>query len=297
MSGRSVLPDPPRQASAEDAPAWFLHAMAQKPALRDVVVEGCAIRYRIWGDTSLPGLVLVHGGAAHSGWWDHVAPLIGDHHVVALDLSGHGDSGRRPVYELQTWADEVVAVADAAGLDRPVIVGHSLGGWVAVTTGGQHADRVGAVVFIDSPLNDQPPEEEKLRHRRRPTRVYASVEEAVGRFVTLPEQDSLLPFVREHVAQQSLRAVDGGWTWKFDPAFFGSRPRLRDLLVELAVPAALLRCEHGLVDDAMAREMRELVGGQLPVVALPFTGHHPMLDQPLALVAGLRTLLALWPSR
>ncbi len=39
-----------------------------------------------------------------------------------------------------------------------------------------------------------------------------------------------------------------------------------------------------------------LVPGRLPVVDLPDAGHHPMLDQPLALVTGLRTLLALWPA-
>jgi pimeloyl-ACP methyl ester carboxylesterase len=47
----------------------------------------------------------------------------------------------------------------------------------------------------------------------------------------------------------------------------------------------------------MARDMAGLVPGALPVVELADAGHHPMLDQPLALVAGLRTLLALWPAR
>jgi pimeloyl-ACP methyl ester carboxylesterase len=46
----------------------------------------------------------------------------------------------------------------------------------------------------------------------------------------------------------------------------------------------------------MAAEMQRLVPGRLPVVDLPDTGHHPMLDQPLALVTGLRTLLAFWPA-
>jgi pimeloyl-ACP methyl ester carboxylesterase len=46
----------------------------------------------------------------------------------------------------------------------------------------------------------------------------------------------------------------------------------------------------------MAAEMARLVPGGLPVAALPDAGHHPMLDQPLALVAALRTLLAVWPD-
>jgi pimeloyl-ACP methyl ester carboxylesterase len=278
------------------APAWFTRALAAAPEHREVEVEGAAVRYRAWGDPAAPGLVLVHGGAAHSGWWDHVAPLLTSHRVVAPDLTGHGDSGRREVYDMRQWAREVVAVAAAEDLDRPVVVGHSMGGWVAVTVGVERGDDVAAVAFIDSPLNDQPPEESRLAERRRPRKVYPTAEDAVAHFRTLPPQDVVLPYVRAHVARESVHPVEGGWTWKFDPSFFGRRLLLRDLLPSVACPVALFRCEHGLVSEAMAAEMTRLVPGRLPVVDLPDTGHHPMLDQPLALVTGLRTLLAFWPA-
>ena len=274
------------------APTWFTAALAQEPERRDVVVAGARVAYRAWGPAGAPGVVLVHGGAAHSGWWDHVAPLLTGHRVVALDLTGHGDSDRRAEYDPLLWAREVAAVAAAAELDRPVVVGHSMGGWVAVTVGVEHAAEVSSVVVIDSPLNDQPPDEERLRQRRRPHRVYPTAEEAVARFRTLPPQDVVLPFVRDHVARGSLRAVDGGWSWAFDPDFFGARLRLRDLLPRVAAPLTLLRCKHGLVSAGMAAEMAGLARGPMPVVELPDAGHHPMLDQPLALVAVLRTLLA-----
>jgi pimeloyl-ACP methyl ester carboxylesterase len=278
------------------APAWFRRALAAAPEHRDVDVEGARIHYRVWGERGRPGLVLVHGGAAHSGWWDHVAPQLSSHRVVALDLSGHGDSGRREVYDMHLWAREIVAVAQAEDLHRPVVVGHSMGGWAAVTTGVEHGDDVAAVAYIDSPLNDQPPEESRLRERQRPRRVYSTREEGMARFRTLPPQDVLLPYVREHIAYESLHAVDGGWTWKFDPTCFGHRLLLRDLLPELPCPVALFRCEHGLVSPEMAAEMTRLVPGRLPVVDLPDAGHHPMLDRPLELVTGLRTLLAVWPD-
>jgi pimeloyl-ACP methyl ester carboxylesterase len=284
------------QPDDPEAPGWFRRALAQEPEHRDVEVEGARIHYRAWGDPDAPGLVLVHGGAAHSGWWDHVAPLLASHRVVAPDLSGHGDSDRREVYDMHLWAREIVAVAAAERLDRPVVVGHSMGGWAAVTTGVEHGPAVSAVAYIDSPLNDQPPEESRLRERQRPRRVYPTLEEAMSRFRTLPAQDVVLPYVRAHVARGSLRRVEGGWTWKFDPTFFGRRLLLRDLLPQLACPVALFRCEHGLVSPEMAAEMTRLVPHRLPVVDLPDAGHHPMLDQPLALVTGLRTLLAFWPE-
>ena len=82
-----------------------------------------------------------------------------------------------------------------------------------------------------------------------------------------------------------------------DPDFFGNRLLLRDLLPRLTPPVTLFRCEHGLVGPVMAAEMSRLLPGRLPVVELPDAGHHPMLDQPLSLVAALRTLLAVGPAQ
>ena len=71
--------------SPDDAapPEWFRTAVATFPAHRDIEVEGARVHYRAWGDPALPGLVLVHGGAAHSGWWDHIGPQLSSHRVVA----------------------------------------------------------------------------------------------------------------------------------------------------------------------------------------------------------------------
>jgi pimeloyl-ACP methyl ester carboxylesterase len=277
-------------------PEWFVQAIATTPEHREVEVEGARVHYRVWGDRALPGLVLVHGGAAHSGWWDHIAPQLHSHRVVALDLTGHGDSGRRDAYDMKLWAREVVAVAEAEELDRPVVLGHSLGGWVALTVGVESPDAVAAVAVIDSPIDRQPPEDERLRDRKRPHRSYPTAEEAMARFRTIPTQDVLLPYVLEHIARGSLRHDSDGWRWKFDPNFWGTRPLLVQLLPQLAGPVALFRCEKGLVTQEMATEMAALVDGHLPVVDLPDAGHHPMLDRPLTLVAGVRTLLAVWPA-
>jgi pimeloyl-ACP methyl ester carboxylesterase len=280
----------------QDTPRWFTAALADAPEHRDTTVDGTRIHLRCWGPEDRPGLVLVHGGAAHSGWWDHVAPFFaGSHRVVALDLSGHGDSDRRAAYGMDGWAAETLAAARAAGITGPpLVVGHSMGGWVAVTAGVTRGDELDGIAIIDSPLIEPPPEEELLRRRRRGTRVYPTREAVLARFTTLPPQDVVLPYVREHVAGQSVRPVEGGWTWKFDPGLFAERPPLRDLLPALRCRAAYIRSEFGLVPPEMAGTIDELLGHRVPIVELPDAGHHPMLDQPLPLVTALRMLVQQW---
>jgi pimeloyl-ACP methyl ester carboxylesterase len=69
--------------------------------------------------------------------------------VVALDLSGHGDSGRREAYTLDQWSREVLAAAGHAGITKPpTVIGHSMGGFVALRAAGLYGSRLARVVAI-----------------------------------------------------------------------------------------------------------------------------------------------------
>jgi pimeloyl-ACP methyl ester carboxylesterase len=290
--------------SGTGTPPWFTAAIADRPEHRDVEVEGVRVHLRCWGKPGTKGVVLVHGGSAHSGWWDHIGPLLAaSHRVVALDLTGHGDSGVRDGYPLTTWAAEVLAAAEAGGIaGHPYVVGHSMGGWVTSAVGGIHADSVSGIVIIDSPLLDEPPEEVIIRQLSRKARVYATQDEICARFRTEPAQDVLLPYVAAHVAVESVRHTDAGWMWKFDPEMFRKRHErrelihVRDLLSNVRTPTVYIRCEQGIVPPEVAQEIVSLFTPPAVVVELALAGHHPMMDQPLALVATLRTALAHWDS-
>jgi pimeloyl-ACP methyl ester carboxylesterase len=280
-----------------EVPAWFSHAVAQRPRQHVVEVDGAEIRYRRWGGSGAACLVLVHGAGAHSGWWDHVAPLLGAHLVVAVDLSGHGDSSPRDSYDMDLWAKEIRAVSADAGLHRPILVGHSMGGRAVLTTAVDYADDLAAAICVDTPLRRPRAAGVGLQGNgaTRATRVYSTPEKAVAHFRTRPRQEALPAHVREHVARGSVRPVTGGWTWKGDQGVFGRGKPMQDLLPRVGCPIALLRGEHGLIPTGMAAEMSDLAIRSMPVIELPDTGHHPMLDQPLTLVTALRTLLTVWP--
>ena len=288
---------------AEDAPGWFRRALHTPYFDEHVTVEGARIHYLTWGEPGRRGLVFVHGGAAHAHWWTHVAATFSrEYRVVAIDLSGHGDSDHRDAYSLEQWADEVLAVAADAGIDGPpVIIGHSMGGFVTIATAARHPEAPAGVVVLDSPVVEVDNEVRAAQAKRAfgKTKVYPSAEDALSRFRTVPPQDNDLPYVMHHVARRSLREVPGGWSWKFDHHLFDAFPTtIRTValpyLSEVRCRFALLRSELGLVTPDIGESMYDKLGRVAPVVELPETGHHGMLDQPLLVITAIRTLLADW---
>jgi pimeloyl-ACP methyl ester carboxylesterase len=278
-------------------PEWFLSAIGTPAKQGTLEVDGAPIAYRTYGDRDDRGLVLVHGGAAHARWWDHIAPLLASGHmVVALDLSGHGDSGRRENYSLDVWADEVMAVAADAGITTPpTVIGHSMGGFVALRAAGIYGARMAGAVVVDSPVRDITPEERAAREHRAfgPLRVYPSAEAAIAQFHTIPDQPTL-PYITAHIAATSVREVGRGWSWKFDPRIFARHPLTPALLTRLDCRVALFRAEHGIVSPQMGEMMYDRLGRLAPLIEIPAAGHHIMLDQPITLVTGIRTLLSDW---
>jgi pimeloyl-ACP methyl ester carboxylesterase len=277
-------------------PAWFTAALATPVTQRTTMVDGAAIAYRTWGEPGGRGIALVHGGAAHSRWWDHIGPLLATGRlVVAIDLSGHGDSARRESYSLDQWAREVLAVAGDAGIATPpTVIGHSLGGLVTLRTAALFGSGIEGAVVIDSPIREMSPEEHAAMEHRAfgGLRVYPSREAILGRFRPVPDQP-VLGYIADHVAATSIREVDGGWTWKWDPAIFG-RQVPPTLLTRLDCRVALFRAEHGMVSTEMSDVMYDRLGRVAPVIEIPAARHHVMLDQPIALVAAIRTLLSDW---
>lgn len=289
---------------APDAPNWFKRAVGTPSSDHFVISDGVAIHYLAWGEPGRRGLVFVHGGAAHAHWWAHIASRFAStHRVVAVDLSGHGDSDfREDGYRLERFAGEVMAAARDAGIDGPpVIIGHSFGGFVATVTAALHADRVAGAIVCDSPIAEPDPEVGSHRSRRAfgKVRVYPTREEALARFHPEPRQKNELGYVLRYIGPWSLREVDGGWSWKFDHRIFegfanGTRALALPYLGEVRCRYALLRSEHGLVTPGIGQAMYEKLGRVAPVIELPQAGHHAMLDEPLVLLTAIRTLLADW---
>lgn len=285
------------------APAWFDAALAVAPDRSTIVVDGVDIEMLTWGEVGKPGLLFLHGNGAHADWWSFIAPFFAkDWRVAAISWSGMGGSGWREAYSAASFAREIFAATDAAQLEaggvKPILVGHSFGGFPTLYCGVEHADRLRGIVMVDSSI--QPPEKRWKGPPNRPgfgMRVYPTLVEALARFRLAPPQPCENFYIADFIARRSLKEVDGGWTWKFDPAIWQrfSMPDLGLLLPRIACPAALMWGERS---NLMHAETLDYMIDQMPkdvlLVPIPDADHHVMIDQPLAFVAGLRGLLAAW---
>jgi pimeloyl-ACP methyl ester carboxylesterase len=278
-------------------PTWFEAALSAKTVSRAVSGEdGAEIRLKEWGSESdRSPLVLVHGSSAHAGWWDHIAPpLAQDRLVVALDLPGHGDSSIRDHYDYASWAADVAGVAKAVtGPRRPIVVGHSLGGLIALMAAHRFGLELTGVIAIDAGSRHRD-EAFALELRRRASvrSVYPDRNTAIGRFRLRPPQRHALPYVLEHLAENSVRRSAEGWTWRFDPRTFDRMPFTHDRLAEPLCPAILLRAEYGRLTASLASTMQAHLSRPVEVRLLREAGHHPMVDQPLALIEAVTSAVA-----
>jgi pimeloyl-ACP methyl ester carboxylesterase len=276
---------------------WLTSQWAALPEESRVDVDGVEIACRGWNLAAhdLPGIVLVHGFRAHARWWDHIAPSLADRHrVIALDLSGMGDSGWRTTYSRVQHGREVTAVARAYGFSRPIVIAHSYGGIVSMTEAQAQPDGFSRLIVVDSALPT--PVDIRNAVNERPLRVYPSREAALERYVLRPPGAWPNPDILAYVARHSVGETEAGWQWKFDPALAAPLNGERDYrkhLLGISTPAAFV---HGDRSEILTPERLAQLPLMLtragPPIAIPACHHHIPVEQPLALVAVLRSLLA-----
>jgi pimeloyl-ACP methyl ester carboxylesterase len=275
-----------------------------------VAVEDAEIEVLAWGERGLPGVLLLHGFTAHADWWSFIAPLLAQgRRVVACSFSGMGRSSWREGYSLQLYAREAVAVAEASGLFEaavpPLIIGHSFGSFAARIAAHTLGARLGGVVLVDGVLaaSEHDDEYDGVPRRGHRHRIYPTLEQAVARFRFEPPQACENGYIADFLARTSLGltaaepATADGWSWRFDPDLRAKMLALptADLLAPVECRLALLFGERSkLMTDARLHLIRELTPLDAPWIVIPDAGHHIMVDQPLALVAALRTVLESW---
>jgi len=119
------------------------------PGLRFVQTADLQTRYESWGTTGSP-VVLVHGSAESVESWSALVPILArNHRVYAYDITGYGYSERKAPYTIEHLAAQLLGFVDAMKLEKPVLVGHSLGAGVVAEAALEQPARIGGLMFLD----------------------------------------------------------------------------------------------------------------------------------------------------
>ena len=285
--------------STYSTPQWFWDAIDRKPESGFVTVEGSDINFLCWGERGNLGLLFVHGHNAHAHWWDFIAPNYADkYQVVALDLSGMGDSDHREEYSADLYAKEIVAVADRCEMPSDtILVSHSFGGILSIRAVAKNPERFRGLILLDSgikhPDDIRPEEPERLAVAK----LYPSSEIARSRFRLQPAQQCENQFIVDHIARHSIEYIDEGFGWKFDEEQRQRMEAYNDVQTDfesISIKCALIygdRSEYFSADSA--NHMRSLLP-HLEVNELADAQHHLFLDQPLSFIDALSAQVAAW---
>jgi pimeloyl-ACP methyl ester carboxylesterase len=200
-----------------------------EPADRFYESQGLRLHYVDWGNAEAPPLMLVHGGLDHCRSWDAIARELQPHfHVMAPDLRGHGDSewARGSSYSLTDNVYDLTRLMRFAALQDAAIVGHSMGGMVALAYAGTYPERVSRLVVLDgaflsrpqsAPISEQMTrwisQLDRIAEHREST--FRTVEEAAQRLSARNKR--LTAALALHLATHGVRKGDDGlYRWKFD---------------------------------------------------------------------------------
>jgi len=247
----------------------------------------------VWPGAS-PAVVALHGLAGHAREWDALALSLPGRRVVAPDLRGHGASDRADDYRLGTFARDVADLIERCELAPAVVIGHSLGGAVAMALAAERPDLLVGLVVVD--IGPEIPaaslEQLAARQQQRPTTFTDPAAAVASLRATNPfaTDDAL-----EHRVRHGLvEAGAGRWSWRHDPALYRpGRPDpadLWDLWTRSSTPALVVRGEHSLYLDEPLAERMAAARQDVDLAVIADSGHNVPTDRPEAFGA----LVARW---
>ena len=251
------------------------------------------VHYETWGTTGTP-MVLVPGFLESSVAWSAVGPLLGEHHVVyALDLPGDGYTRYSGSMRLRDQAELVAGFIRALHLDKPILVGHSLGAAVIGSVALAHPEDASKLVFADGdglPINLGPRwTRSLLLHSPYPTTLlrigshWTWLDESFIRGVCAPRCTALTPaLVKRWVRPLHQAAGERALRQMMITADYGLTPAQ---ISAIAVPAAIIWGS----DDQQGGSLAQAIGNlhHPPTHVISGAGHLTMLADPTAFVAAI----------
>jgi len=227
------------------------------------------LHYLQWNPSGRTSVVLLHGNSANAWWWEPVArEMPSEFRLFALDQRGHGDSEwiRPAAYTPADYARDLVGfLRHVIGADdRPILVGHSMGGLSTLAFAAHHGN----------------------------------LARAKARFRLMPNEGHIPAATLQAIAEKSLVATEEGrWTMKFDrESFFGGDGiNPMEAVKKIRIPTLLLRAELSRIMTAEAAAGACAANPRMRLVTIPAAHHHLLLEKPAAVARAIREFVASLP--
>lgn len=227
-----------------------------------------------------PAIVLIHGFPFSRRMWERQTPaLSASHRVIAPDLRGFGESGGTPS-SVEELADDVRRLVEHLDLPQFVLAGFSMGGYVAFRYLARHADRVRAVMLLDTRAEADTPE----GRARRYTAIDKITKDGPQGFLddflklvvsprTMEARPEIVAEVRGLMEARRVASLTGGLK------VLAERPDSTPLLAKIAVPTLIVVGEEDKATPVdSARAMQSAIAGSTLVV-IPGAGHVSNIEQ------------------
>jgi pimeloyl-ACP methyl ester carboxylesterase len=248
-------------------------AVAAAPEGTVASADGVPIYYRSAGRGE-PAVVLVHGWCFSSDEWaDAMGVLAATHRVIALDLAGHGRSGKgRKDWTVPSFVGDIRAVVNHLGIGKAIVVGHSMSGAIAVEAAVELPDRIVGVIPIDA-LQDVGERDDPAENAK----FFATMRASFG-----PTSEALVRRIVPKTAAPDLVKRIVAVVHANDPAIAvpilesNAAFPVKDAFAKVKVPIIAINADLSPTNVAG----NQALAPQFQVRIIEGVGHWPMLEAP-----------------
>jgi len=268
-----------------------------EPIMKKAKGDGVKIQLAIWEGRGKQ-ILCIHGITANCRFWDCLASALAPHHrVIAIDLRGRGLSDKPPTgYSIEHHCKDILALMNDQGLERPVLMGHSLGAFISLVFAAQYPQKVDRLILVDGGG--------KLSETQM-AKVFAGIKPSLDRlgqifpsfeaYLTLMK---LAPYLQpwnyymETYFRYEVEEVGGGVRCRVPPKPIEEEARnlgkvdSREYYKKVMTPTLILRATKGMLaeddlllpEDVVDRMVHEIPNAKR--VDVEGTNHYSILFQP-----------------
>jgi pimeloyl-ACP methyl ester carboxylesterase len=268
-----------------------------EPIMMKAKGDGVEIQLAIWEGNGKQ-ILCVHGITANCRFWDCLASALAPHHrVIAMDLRGRGLSDKLPTgYSIEHHCKDILALMNDQGLERPVLMGHSLGAFISLVFAAQYPQKVDRLILVDGGG--------KLSETQM-AKVFAGIKPSLDRLgQVFPSLETYLSLMKQAVYLQpwnsyietyfryEIEEAQGGIRSRVHPKHIEEEARnlgkvdLREYYKKVKAPTLILRATKGMLaeddlllpEDVVDRMVHEIPNAKR--VDVEGTNHYSILFQP-----------------